>query len=236
MTDFFEKLKKGMDTKNIPEIPETPVEPNEPVEPDQPEEPEEPKQPEEPETEPDLALAPIEDEVEPEVKPKKKKRKTRKPAFAKSSGEAKKEKKPAKKKIEIKMEEPVVDEEPEKIEIAEEEKALLIDEFGQLTVDLYQTDKEVVIQSAIAGVEPEDLDISIEDDLVIIRGKREKKFAQEKKNYFYQECFWGEFSREIILPMEVDSSRIEASMDQGVLTIRVPKIGTETKKKIKIKT
>jgi HSP20 family protein len=227
MTDFFEKLKKGMDTKNVPEIPETPVEP---VEPAQPEEPKEPKQPEEPKTEPDLAVAPIEDEVveeEPEVKPKKKRKTTKK---------AKKEKKPAKKKIEIKAPVSVEDfSEPKEEPDLKEEGDWLDQDFGQLTVDLYQTDKEVVVQSAVAGVEPEDLDISIEDDLLIIKGKREKRFAQEKKNYFYQECFWGQFSREIILPVEVDSSQIEASMDQGVLTIRVPKIETETKKRIKIK-
>ena len=238
MTDFFEKLKKGMDTKNIPEIPKTSTEPDQPVEDqplvDQPEELEDLKQPEEPKTEPDLAVAFIEDEVveeEPEAKPKKKRKTTKKPK------KEKKEKKPAKKKIEIKAPAFVQDfDEPKEEPDLKEEGDWLDQEFGQLTVDLYQTDKEVVVQSAIAGVEPEDLDISIEDDLLIIRGKREKRFAQEKKNYFYQECFWGQFSREIILPVEVDSSRIEASMDQGVLTIRIPKIKTETKKKIKIKT
>ena len=220
MTDFFEKLKKGMDVKNVPEIPKALEEPIEPIE---------SNQLEEPKTEPDLAIASIDDEVveaEPEVKPKKKKRKT-----------TKKPKRPSKKKIEIEV--PVVAKNSNEIKEDpgfEEKEDWLDQEFGQLTIDLYQTDKEVVIQSAIAGIEPEDLDISIEDDLVIIKGKREKKFAQEKKDYFYQECYWGQFSREIILPVEVDNSRAEAAMDQGVLTIRIPKIKTETKKKIKIKT
>jgi hypothetical protein len=196
MTDFFEKLKKGMDTKSVPEIPETPVEPDKPEELDQPEE------PEESEVKPDLAVSSIEDEAveESENKPKKKSKKKTKPV--------------KKKKIEIKESVP---DKTKKEASLEQEEDWLDQEFGQLTID------------------PEDLDISIEDDLLIIKGKREKKFAQEKKNYFYQECFWGEFSREVILPVEVDNSRVEASMDQGVLTIRIPKIGTETKKKITVK-
>jgi len=230
MTDFFEKLKKGMDTKNVPDIPEVPKVPDISEVPDEPTE----DQPKIESVEPDLAITSIEDEVveEPKKKPKRKKKVTKK--------KTEKDKKPAmpeKKKIEIK--EPSVEsfgETIEEVKIDNGEKDLFADEFGELTIDLYQTDKEVVIQSVIAGVGPEDLDINIEDDLITIKGKREKKFAQEKKNYFYQECYWGQFSREIILPVEVDSSRIEASMDQGVLTIRIPKIGTETKKKIIIKT
>jgi HSP20 family molecular chaperone IbpA len=95
---------------------------------------------------------------------------------------------------------------------------------GQLTVDVYQTDGEIVIQSAIAGVKPENLEISIENDIVTIRGERRETREKEKKNYFYQECYWGRFSREIILPSEVDSVRARAEMKDGVLTIRAPKI------------
>jgi len=123
--------------------------------------------------------------------------------------------------------------EEKKIETGEKKK--WFEPEGQLTVDVYQTDKEIVIQSAIAGIEPEDLDITIENDLVIIRGNRERKFTEEKKNYFYQECYWGRFSREIILPAEVDSSRTKASMEKGVLTIRIPKIEREKKRKIVVK-
>ncbi len=123
--------------------------------------------------------------------------------------------------------------EKKKIEAGEEKK--WFESEGQLTVDVYQTDKEIIIQSAIAGIEPENLDITIENDLVIIKGNREKKFIEEKKNYFYQECYWGRFSREIILPAEVDGSRAKATMEKGVLTIRMPKIEREKKRKITVR-
>ncbi len=106
---------------------------------------------------------------------------------------------------------------------------------GQLTVDVYQTDKEIVIQSAVAGIEPDDLDIIIENDMVAIRGNREKLFEEKKRNYFYQECYWGQFSREIILPEEVDNSRAQATMKKGILTIRIPKIESKKKRKINVK-
>jgi len=105
---------------------------------------------------------------------------------------------------------------------------------GQLAVDVYQTDSELVIQSTIAGVKPEDLDISAQGDKVVIRGIRENQ-EDERKNYFYQECYWGSFSREIILPVDADISRAEAKMVDGVLTIRIPKIEKEKKKKITVK-
>lgn len=106
---------------------------------------------------------------------------------------------------------------------------------GELTVDVYQTDTDIVIQSAIAGVKGENLDITIENDLVIIRGTREKNIEVEEKNYFHQECYWGSFSRKIILPVEVDPSRAQASMKDGILTIKIPKIEREKKRKIMVK-
>lgn len=107
---------------------------------------------------------------------------------------------------------------------------------GQLAVDVFQTDSEIVIQSAIAGVKPEDLDISIEADNVLIKGNREMPDENKEKNYFYQECYWGPFSRQIILSEETDPGRAEAIMKEGVLTIRIPKIERKKKTKISIKT
>jgi len=106
---------------------------------------------------------------------------------------------------------------------------------GQLAIDVYQTDAELVIQSAIAGVKTENLDISIEADTVLIRGNRQEPPEQGEKNYFYQECYWGPFSRQIILPEETDPSRAEAVMKEGILTIRIPKIEREKKRKITVK-
>ena len=68
-----------------------------------------------------------------------------------------------------------------------------------------------------------------------IKGAREKPIEESSTNYFYQECYWGPFSREIILPCEVDPSRVEATMKEGILTIRIPKIEREKKRKILVK-
>ena len=80
-------------------------------------------------------------------------------------------------------------------------------EEGQLAVDVYQDEKNIVIRAPIAGVKPEDLDISIHNDMVTIRGRREHASTIEEKDYFYRECYWGTFSRSIILPTDVQTSR-----------------------------
>ena len=120
-------------------------------------------------------------------------------------------------------------------EITREEKKRWPEREGQLAVDVFQTDDEVIIQTAIAGVQPEDLDVTAQGDKVVIRGKREKSKEIQGKNYFYQECYWGLFSREIILPVEADTARAQASMNDGILTIRIPKIIKEGEKKITVK-
>jgi len=102
---------------------------------------------------------------------------------------------------------------------------------GQLAIDVYQTESDLVVQSAIAGVRPENLDIALEKDILTIKGLREKPFDEEG-DYFSQECYWGPFSREIILPAEVDPNQATAKMKEGVLTIRIPKILREKKRKV----
>ena len=106
---------------------------------------------------------------------------------------------------------------------------------GELAVDVYQTEKELVILSAIAGLKAEDLNISGQGDVLIIRGKRERPTEDKEINYFCQECYWGPFLKEIILPVEADVSRAEASMTEGILMIRIPKIEREKEKKIIVK-
>ena len=107
-------------------------------------------------------------------------------------------------------------------------------EVGELAVDIYQTEKDLVIQTAIAGVKPEDLDISMERDVITIKGTRQKP-SEEDGDYFTQECYWGPFAREMILPVEVDSGRAEATMREGVLIIRMPKIQRNKKRQISVK-
>ncbi len=118
--------------------------------------------------------------------------------------------------------------------LAKKDKEKWFKSEGQLMIDVYQTEDELVIRSAIAGVKPEDLDILIEGDVLTIKGNRQKPF-DEKTDYFIQECYWGPFSREVILPVEADPGRVEASMNEGVLTIKLPKIEREKKKKIIVK-
>jgi len=106
---------------------------------------------------------------------------------------------------------------------------------GRLTVDVYQTDDEIIIQSAVAGVSVDDLEINITNESVSIRGERQRTDTVDEKNYFYQECFWGRFSRVIILPQEVDPEKSHAALKNGVLTIRLPKMERQKAKKIKVK-
>ena len=118
-------------------------------------------------------------------------------------------------------------------------KARLGEQDGYLTVDIYQTKTRLIIQTAIAGIKPEDLDITLQKDLIIIKGIREEPQAgervlEEKKDYFVQECYWGPFSRKIILPVEINPDQAQASMKQGVLVIQLPKTLREKKRKIEI--
>ena len=106
---------------------------------------------------------------------------------------------------------------------------------GQLTIDVYQTDTDIVIKSTIAGVKPEDLDVSINNDMITIRGERKNEEQVSEDNYYYQECYWGGFSRSVILPVDVVAEKIEASMKNGILTIRLPKATSNKTKKIQVR-
>jgi HSP20 family molecular chaperone IbpA len=102
---------------------------------------------------------------------------------------------------------------------------------GQLVVDVYETEEDLVIQSAIAGIKNEDIDIALENDIIIIKGERINPTEDEDKNYFTRECYFGPFYREIIIPREIDASLIDANIKNGMLIIRMPK--TENKKTTK---
>lgn len=121
---------------------------------------------------------------------------------------------------------------PDAPEKHKEENAIM---EGQLSLDVYETEDDFVIQSTIAGVKAEDLDIDIEDDMVIIRGERQRQAEKQAGKYYYQECYWGSFARQVILPEEVDGSKAEATMKDGVLTLRIPKIKKTIKRKISVK-
>jgi len=107
-------------------------------------------------------------------------------------------------------------------------------EEAELTVDLYQTPTEIIVQTMVAGVHPDNLSITITRDTIILRGKREENQAIGSENYFIQELYWGSFSRKISLPEEVDPEEAEVEK-HGLLIIRLPKINKNKETKLKIK-
>ena len=102
-------------------------------------------------------------------------------------------------------------------------------ESGILTLDVFQTEKDIVIKSAIAGVSGKDLDISITSEKVTIKGARKEDLEERSKDYYYQELYWGDFERSVILPEEVNADETKATLKNGVLTIRLPKLSKEKK-------
>lgn len=110
------------------------------------------------------------------------------------------------------------------------EKDWFGDYEGQLAVDVYQKPDSVIVRAPIAGVKPEDIEISITDDIVNIKGQRSTSGEINREDYFAQECYWGAFSRSYILPIQVDSEKANASLKNGILTITIPKLEkTKTK-------
>jgi len=92
-----------------------------------------------------------------------------------------------------------------------------------------------VIKSTIAGVKPEDLDVSINNDMVTIKGERKHEEEVNAENYYYQECYWGHFSRSVVLPVDIISDKAEASLKNGILTIKLPKADPTKIKRIQVR-
>lgn len=99
---------------------------------------------------------------------------------------------------------------------------------GQLSVDVMETPRELIVRSAIAGVNADDLDITLHEDTLTIRGSRAHELSETKRGKWHvQECHWGAFSRSIILPNHVDPNSVDAVLKKGVLTIRLKKTETD---------
>jgi HSP20 family molecular chaperone IbpA len=109
------------------------------------------------------------------------------------------------------------------------------DQEAELTIDLYQTNSEIIVQAMIAGVHPDNLTINITRDSITIQGKREENQSISRENYFVQELFWGTFSRTIALPEEVNPEEAEAIEKHGLLIIKLPKIDKNKETKLKVK-
>lgn len=109
------------------------------------------------------------------------------------------------------------------------------EEEGELTVDIYDRGDTITIQSTVAGVRPEDLDVSVTNDTVTIRGRRDRGEEIDEKNYYYKELFWGNFSRSVILPEEIEEDMAEANLRHGLLTLHLPKRKRGVVQKLKVK-
>ena len=99
----------------------------------------------------------------------------------------------------------------------------IFDQDGELVIDVFETGAEFVVLAAIAGVQIKDLDISLEKDMMVIKGNRCDPHENPDKKYFYQECYWGPFSRKIILPDNINIDKADAQIDKGILTVKIPK-------------
>lgn len=106
---------------------------------------------------------------------------------------------------------------------------------GQLTVDVYQTPNDIVVESAIAGVAPDDIDVDVTTDSISIRGSRRREKTVRDEDYLYQECYWGKFGRSIILPQEVDPEGAEVRFKNGILTVTLPKANKKKTRKLKVR-
>ncbi|MCK5021796.1 MAG: Hsp20/alpha crystallin family protein [Candidatus Pacebacteria bacterium] len=106
---------------------------------------------------------------------------------------------------------------------------------GELAVDIYDEGENIIVKAMIAGVKPEDLDVSITRDMITIHGSRHEEKEMSKDNYHQQELYWGSFSRTIMLPAEVDISESEAHEKHGLLVLTLPKVDKEKRTKLKIR-
>jgi len=105
---------------------------------------------------------------------------------------------------------------------------------GQLALDVYETPEKLYVKARTAGVNKSDLDVSISDNTLTVKGTLSAGTEEDVQNYFLQECYWGEFSRSIALPVPVKEDEVEASLKDGVLTISFTKVKQDSVKKIQV--
>ena len=125
--------------------------------------------------------------------------------------------------------------EPKIKEHEEETPELVPDEEVELAVDVYEDGEDIFVQAMIAGVKPEDIDVSITRDMITLRGKRVNPARIASENYFHKELYWGGFSRKILLPEEVDPETSEALERHGLLILRLPKFNKKQSQKLEVR-
>jgi HSP20 family molecular chaperone IbpA len=135
------------------------------------------------------------------------------------------------------LDEDEIEEEAHQIEKEIEDHSELTEESleGELAVDVLNTDESIIIKAMIAGVRPSDVDIDISRDMVTIRDTREESTEISEDGYFQKELFWGTFSRNILLPEEIDVDESEAKEKNGLLILSLPKIDKNRKTKLQVK-
>jgi len=126
-------------------------------------------------------------------------------------------------------EENLIDNNVEKSWINEEESE------GELTVDVFETTNHIIVKTIVAGVRKENMEISLSRDMIVVKGKREMEEDVEDGDYFHKELYWGSFSRTILLPQEVDIDKAEATENNGLLTIKLPKVDKSKQTKLRVK-
>ena len=108
-------------------------------------------------------------------------------------------------------------------------------EEAELAVDVYETPTDIVVETMVAGVRPEDLELSISRDMITINGKREEHRNIDEENYFTKELYWGRFTRTISLPKEIEPEEAEATERHGLLTLKLTKVDKEKTNNIKVR-
>ncbi|MEK7507793.1 MAG: Hsp20/alpha crystallin family protein [Patescibacteria group bacterium] len=108
-------------------------------------------------------------------------------------------------------------------------------EEAELAIDVYQTPTDIIVETMVAGVKPEDLELSIARDMVTIKGHREESRTIDENNYFSKELYWGRFSRAISLPAEVEPEEVEATEKHGLLIIKIKKVDKEKKNNVRVR-
>jgi len=110
-----------------------------------------------------------------------------------------------------------------------------IEDEGHLAVDVFQRGDKIIVKSTIAGAKPEDLSVSVSGDILTVSGERRLNDQIDYQDYLYRECYWGKFSRTIILPSSIDEDKVEAGLEDGVLTVILPKSRGSREAKIIVK-
>ncbi len=101
-----------------------------------------------------------------------------------------------------------------------------VTEDDKLLIDVYQDNYNIYIVSPMPGVETDAIDININNDMITIRGRRQEQTETHEDDFFFRECSWGNVSRSVILPVEIDAEKVQAALKNGILTVTLPKVGT----------